>query len=125
MEKPMSSTKGGQLQFRRGVREKYPDVLTPAVVGALEALADFNRERQRIMRERIARRASRALERRRIDFLDPASTIPRTGLKVQDARDGKFDGSPIPDDLQRQWLHGTGPATRPRANLEASLRNIA
>jgi len=114
-----------QLQFRRGVREAYPDVLTPAVVGALSALAGHNAARQRLMRERIARRAARASERRRIEFLDPRSAIPGTSLTVEEARDGRFDGSEIPEDLRRQWIQGTGPAARPRASVEVGLRNVA
>jgi Malate synthase len=51
--------------------------------------------------------------------------IPRTGIRVQDARDGNFDGSEIPADLMRQWIQGTGPAARPRASTESGLRNIA
>ena len=61
----------------------------------------------------------------RIAFLDPKELIPRTGIRVQDARDGSFDGSEIPADLKRQWIQGTGPAARPRANSESGLRNIA
>ena len=34
---------------------------------------------------------------------------------VRDARAGNFEGGEIPVDLQRQWIQGTGPATRPRA----------
>ena len=120
----MTSTNQG-LQFRRGVREAYGDVLTPAVVAAIEALAGQNDARLRLMRERIERRAARARDRRRIEFLDAESTIPGAGLTVQEARDGMFDGSDIPDDLARQWIQGTGPAARPRAGVEVGLRNVA
>src|SRR6185436_10761540 len=61
----------------------------------------------------------------RLSFLDPGSLIGRTKIRVQDARDGKFVGSAIPADLQRQWIQGTGPAARPGADVETSLRNIA
>ena len=44
---------------------------------------------------------------------------------MQDARDDKFDGSEIPDDLRRQSIQGTGPAARPGAPLEQSIRNVA
>ena len=100
-------------------------MLTPAALDALEALAGFNRERQRVMRERIERRAARFRDGRRIGFLDPAAVIPRTALTVQQARAGQFDGSQIPHDLQRQWVQGTGPATRPRSTVEAGIRNVA
>ena len=44
---------------------------------------------------------------------------------MQDARDGNFDGSEIPPDLRRQWIQGTGPATKPRASTRSGLRNVA
>jgi malate synthase len=115
----------GRLLLRGGIQQHYPDVLTSAALDALEALAEFNRERQRIMRERIRRRAARFREGRRIGFLDPAATIPRTQLTVQQAREGKFEGSEIPHDLQRQWVQGTGPATKPRSTVEAGIRSVA
>src|SRR4030095_204865 len=40
-------------------------------------------------------------------------------------REGQFDGGAIPHDLQRQWVQGTGPAARPHAPLESSLRHVA
>jgi malate synthase len=100
-------------------------VLTPAAIDALEALAEFNRERRRIMYERIERRAARFREGRRIGFLDPNAIIPGTALTVRQARAGEFEGAEIPHDLQRQWVQGTGPATRPRSTVEAGIRNVA
>ncbi len=120
----MTRTSGG-LQFRRGIHEAYADVLTPSVVDAIAAVSGHDADRQRLMRERIARRAARASEGRRIEFLDPASRIAGTELTAQDARAGQFDGSDIPADLQRQWIQGTGPAARPRASVEVGLRNVA
>jgi malate synthase len=113
------------LQFRSGVLEQYADVLTPAVLHALEALAGLNQDRQQLMRERIFRRATRAREQRRIDFLDEAARIARTPYTVAQARAGQFDGSAIPRDLERQWIQGTGPAARPRGSLDQNLRNVA
>src|SRR5262245_1324394 len=114
-----------RLQYRGGVIETYPDVFTPAALEALEALAPLNLARLEIMTTRIGRRLARASERKRIDFLDPDSLIPRTTIRVQDARDGNFEGSEIPADLGRQWIQGTGPATKPRATVESGLRNVA
>jgi malate synthase len=55
----------------------------------------------------------------------PDATIGRTTLTVRDARAGRFSGSEIPLDLQRQWIQGTGPATKPHASLDKSIRNVA
>ena len=113
------------LQYRAGVLEAYPDVYTPGARAALAALAGIEPDRRQVMAARSARRLARAGEGRRIEFLDPDATIPRTSLRVLDARDGNFEGGEIPADLQRQWIQGTGPATRPRASLESGLRNVA
>ncbi|HEY3205204.1 MAG TPA: malate synthase, partial [Thermoanaerobaculia bacterium] len=92
---------------------------------ALAALAPLNRDRRRIMAERIERRRERALHRRRLAFCEPDALIPRTDLRVRDAHEGRFTGSEIPADLRRQWIQGTGPATKPRAATESGLRNMA
>ena len=113
------------LEVRDTAALHYPDVFTPAALGALEALAPFDDERRTIMAARLARRSQRARDREPIGFLDPASVIPRTRLRVQDAREGRFTGSAIPDRLRRQWIQGTGPAARPRAPIAQSLRNVA
>ena len=114
-----------RLEIRGTIENDYSDVLTPAAVGALEALAGFDADRKTIMASRIARRAARARNKQRITYLDPASIIPRTQIKVQDARDGAFAGGEIPADLQRQWIQGTGPAAKPNATVQASIRNVA
>jgi malate synthase len=113
------------LEYRTGIRDRYADILTAPAHAALTALAPLNRDRLAIMDARIARRRQRARERRRIEFLDPGARIPRTSLRVADARAGNFDGADIPLDLERQWIQGTGPATRPRAPLAVSLRSVA
>ena len=113
------------LQVRADVARSYRDVLTPEVMAALTALAPLNEPRRALMAARIERRTARARERRRIGFLDPASTIPGTDITVKDAREGNFTGSDIPADLRRQWIQGTGPATKPNASVEQGLRNVA
>ena len=113
------------LWFRDGVVEHYDDVHTPAARSALEALAHFNAERHALMRARIERRAARFRDHRRIDFLPADALISRAGLTAQAARVGKFEGSEIPADLRRQWIQGTGPATKPRSSVEAGIRNVA
>ncbi len=113
------------LEIRGNLQTAYPDVYTPDVLGALEALAAFDDDRRAVMAARIARRADRARRREPIRFLDPAARLPRTTLTVRDAREGNFVGSAIPPDLQRQWIQGTGPAAKPEAPVESSIRNVA
>ncbi len=113
------------LRFSHEVAAAYEDVLTPNVMAALHALAPFDRERQQVMTTRLARRAARAKERRRIGFLDPNHHLAGTSLTARDAREGRFVGSAIPHDLKRQWIQGTGPAARVGAKPETSLRNVA
>jgi len=103
----------------------YADVYTPEALRAIGALAHFNRVQKELMDARIQRRARRFCNRERIDFLDPEALIPRTRIKVRDAREGKFVGSPIPADLKRQWIQGTGPAAKPNAPVASSIRNVA
>jgi malate synthase len=114
-----------RLDYRNSVLKAYPDVYTPAALEALEVLAPLNRDRRELMARRVARRLTRERRRQRIAFLDPQALIPRTGIRVQDARDGNFEGSEIPADLKRQWIQGTGPVARPRASTESGLRNAA
>jgi len=113
------------IEIRGNLKEVYADVLTPEVLSVLSALSHFNKIIKEVMASRIDRRAERFHHKKRITFLDPESYILRTNLKVQDARNGKFEGSIIPKDLQRQWIQGTGPAAKPNAPLEKSIRNIA
>jgi malate synthase len=113
------------LELRGGLLDDYPDVLTPAALDALEALAPFEAERRSVMVARARRRDERLHEGRPPGFLDQDSLIPRTSIRVADARAGDFAGGEIPADLRRQWIQGTGPATKPRAPLEAGLRNVA
>ncbi|MEP7322811.1 MAG: malate synthase [Saprospiraceae bacterium] len=105
--------------------EQYKDVYTEEVFLALSALSPFNKQIKLLMQERINTRTLRIQNKQKINFLDPHSLIPRTNIIVQDARDGKFEGSVIPDDLQRQWIQGTGPAAKPNAPIESSIRNVA
>ena len=114
-----------RLEVRANLETAYPDVLTKDALTALEALVGFDADRKAMMAARIERRAARARHKQRIGFLDPESYIPRTKIKVQEARDGEFIGSEIPADLRRQWIQGTGPAAKPNSPIEKSIRNIA
>ncbi|MGD9906517.1 MAG: malate synthase [Vicinamibacterales bacterium] len=115
----------GPLQIRAGVPAAYHDVLTPAALAAIEFLAPLDRRRGELMRARTARRAARAAARTPVGFLAADGIIPGTGLTVADARAGRFDGGDIPQDLDRQWIQGTGPAARPGTPARTSLRNVA
>lgn len=116
---------GHKLEIRGNLESAYADVFTPEAVAALEALAGLDTDRKALMTARLERRAARARNQERITFLDPQATIGRTSIKVQDARTGAFVGSEIPQDLQRQWIQGTGPAAKPNAPVETSIRNVA
>jgi malate synthase len=113
------------LQIRPYVGRDYADVFTPAVAAAIAALAPFDADRKAIMAARMERRAMRARNHERIAFLPADSMIPRTRISVADARAGRFKGSDIPPALQRQWIQGTGPAAKPHAPLDSSIRNAA
>ncbi|WP_243286443.1 hypothetical protein [Geothrix terrae] len=113
------------LEFRDAVLSSYPDVYTPEAIRALEALAPLDEQRRERMAARLARRRQRAEAGERIGFLDPAARIPGKPFTVADARAGNFDGAVIPPDLQRQWIQGTGPATKPRSDVRSGIRNVA
>jgi malate synthase len=113
------------ITINGNLKETYSDVYTTEAFAAISALAGYNKEIKEAMAARTKRRADRQAQKKRITFLDPESYIPRTNIKVQDARDGKFEGAVIPADLQRQWIQGTGPAAKPNAAVENSIRNVA
>ena len=113
------------ISINGNLQQTYGDVYTPGALAALSALAHFNKDIKEAMTARIQRRADRQQQKKRIAFLHAESFIPRTNIKVLDARDGKFDGAVIPADLQRQWIQGTGPAAKPNTPVESSIRNVA
>lgn len=114
-----------RIEVRDGLAATYSDVLTADALGAITALARFNNDRRALMAARIKRRAARARDQQRIGFLDASATIARTQITVQQAREGKFIGAEIPADLKRQWIQGTGPAAKPNASVDKSIRNVA
>ncbi len=113
------------LQVRGNLAKTYDDILRAEVIDVLNALAPLDVDRRAIMQARLDRRARRQHRRERVGFLDPDEVVARTSVRVQDARDGKFVGSEIPQDLQRQWIQGTGPAARPNSGVDQSIRNVA
>ena len=113
------------LTIRENLTGLYSDVYTPEALEALNALTHFNSDIKEVMASRMKRRAERYQQKKRIEFLDPSGNIPRTNISVKDAREGKFEGAQIPHDLQRQWIQGTGPAAKPNAPVESSIRNVA
>ena len=115
----------GTLHIRDNIEQSYGDVYTPEALEALEFMARFNSDQKSLMEKRTQRRKKRYESKERITFLDPDSLIPRTSIRVQDARDGKFEGPEIPHDLRRQWIQGTGPAAKPNSPVENSIRNVA
>ena len=114
-----------KIVIRENLQDRYSDVYTSEVLSALSLLAPMNKRIKEVMASRMQRRATRQQTKTRIGFLDPQSTIPGTSISVQDARAGKFEGAVIPPDLQRQWIQGTGPAAKPNAPVESSIRNVA
>lgn len=114
-----------QLHIRRNIAQEYRDVIGDEVLSLMEALTVHDAKRKQLMHERLERRKQRYENKEPIAFLDPSATIGSTGLSVQQARDADFVGSEIPADLQRQWIQGTGPATRRGAPLHESLRHPA
>lgn len=117
--------KNDTIIIRDNLKETYRDIYTDEVLLALNTLAHFNKSVKHLMSERIKRRNERYTKGIRIQFSDPESMIPGSSIKVKDAREGRFEGSQIPQDLQRQWIQGTGPAAKPNASLESSIRNVA
>jgi len=113
------------LQIRENLQETYGDIYTEEALSALSSLAHFNSEIEEVMTSRIKRRAARQQHKKRISFLDEESKISRTNIRVGDARKGNFEGSVIPPDLQCQWIQGTGPAAKPNAPVDTSIRNVA
>jgi len=120
-----ATARSRRLQIRDDLHRAYHDIYTPEALAALEALAGYNRDVKALMAARIERRARRFRDREAITFLDPGGTIARTTLSVRDARDGKFVGAEIPEDLKRQWIQGTGPGAKPNTPIESSIRNVA
>jgi len=114
-----------EINIQNNLQEEYPDIFTSKVLATIRSLTPFNKEIKKVMAQRIRLRERRARNQEKISFLDTESSIPRTDITVRDAREGKFEGSEIPPDLQRQWIQGTGPAAKPDAPLKSSIRNVA
>jgi malate synthase len=114
-----------KLKIRGDLEQTYSDVYTKEVLEALRVLSRFNTDIKKIMDNRIERRERRRNSQIRIQFLDEKSNIEGTNISVQDARTGNFEGKPVPKDLQRQWIQGTGPAAKPNAPIKSSIRNVA
>ena len=113
------------IRIRDALASAYSDVYTPKALAAMAALAPFNADQKALMNKRMAWRTERAQNRQPIAFLEANGTIPGSDIAVADARAGRFAGSGIPADLQRQWIQGTGPGAKPNAAIESSIRNVA
>lgn len=114
-----------QIIIRDNLEEQYRDIYTPGVLTALDVLLPFNTEIKELMKVRVLKRLHRIENKEPIAFLPSMHTISGSEVLVSDAREGNFEGSVIPEDLQRQWIQGTGPAAKPNAPVENSLRNVA
>ena len=113
------------ITISRTALDGYPDVYTPGALATLEALAPLDGRRLELMDSRIDRRRRRAAKGEHLSFLPETAVIDGTTITVADARAGRFEGAVVPHDLQRQWIQGTGPATKPRASTASGLRNVA
>ena len=82
------------IQIRDDLESAYRDVYTPEVMTALAALSGFNEDQKMVMVKRMVRRAERAQSKHYITFLDANGYIPRTNIKVQEAREGRLLESP-------------------------------
>ena len=85
-----------EITIRGNLKELYKDIYTPEALSALSFLSHFNNDVKTLMSARLKRRAERQQKKQRIAFLDPESVIPRTNIKVKDAREGRFEGSSSP-----------------------------
>lgn len=125
---PTSIVRGEAPVFRRAALEAYPDIFTAQARKVLSAMTAFEIRRRKLMNLRMERRRNRFQRGAHASspvFRLPEEQIGSSGLKVGDAREGKFRGSQIPHDLRRQWVQGTGPAARPREDELQGLRNVA
>ncbi|KAJ1443951.1 malate synthase [Ochromonadaceae sp. CCMP2298] len=67
----------------------------------------------------------RIVNQEKPDFLPDNQYIGDELLSVHSIRSGDFECSEIPQALKKQWIQGTGPAAKPNAPLESSIRNVA
>lgn len=114
-----------QIVISNDKLKAYQDIYTPEALSALEALADLNAEQKQLMEKRNKRRLERLSGKMNVDFLPESLTIGENNLSVAEIRKGNFECSEIPHDLKRQWIQGTGPAAKPNAPIESSIRNAA
>ncbi|MDF1548380.1 MAG: hypothetical protein P1P88_11200 [Bacteroidales bacterium] len=114
-----------QIVISNDKLKAYQDIYTPEALSALEALADLNAEQKQLMEKRNKRRLERLSGKMNVDFLPESLTIGENKLSVAEIRKGNFECSEIPPDLKRQWIQGTGPAAKPNAPIESSIRNVA
>ena len=78
------------VQMRENLRADYADIFTSEALDALTALASFNEQQKELMDKGSQRRLQRFHDHEKIQFLDAESTIPRTQIKVEDARAGRY-----------------------------------
>jgi len=105
------------LEIRRSATTDYADIFTPVAIDALHAVAPLDEDRQAVMRGRLSRRADRlpgAVGRDRAHD-HPGGGCSRGPLHGQ--CHSRRPAAPVDS--------GHGPAARPRATVEQSIRNVA
>ena len=98
------------LEIRGNLQSDYPDVYTNEALAALEALAPLDTDRKAVMRARIERRNARSRNKQRITFLDPQRDDRANKDQSSGCTRRQLCRQRDSQDLQRQWIQGTGPA---------------
>ena len=110
------------LEIRDGVLAAYPDVYTPEVLAALEALAPLDDERRELMagamraapRARVGAAADRRSSTRRAD------RAHRTSIRSPTRATATSTAARSPPTSSASGSRAPGPATRPRASVDAA-----
>ena len=108
------------VQIRGDLARQYDDVYSDTALDAIAALAELNEPRLDLMRRRIARRAERARERRRIDFLASGATIAGTGSRSPTPAPAGSPAAPSPATCSASGSRAPGRAPSPTRRCRAA-----
>ncbi len=116
-----------KLEIRGGLVRAYPDVYTPEALAALEALAPFEARPPRGDgdADRAARSRGRASGGRSSSSTPDAGHPAHRPHRCATPAPATSTGARSRPTSQRQWIQGTGPATKPHASTASGLRNVA